>query len=583
MIVVSLLPLAASAQVGGCGGDCSPYPDSHPVDSRQFGSWSVSLIGSGDTGHYGIESMKVDRDLVAWTEVDRNPESGEIENRLLVVFDGLGTRILASLDAEDWDRDAGNGFFDHVSGNYDVADGAVVWIQTDGFDREVWIHRDGHTSRVSDNSYDDRHPVTSLGRVAWTSLPGGAYNLMVSDRRGVRKLDSYHVMNYAFSGRNLFWLNRLPHEDWFRVFREDGTRQDAVGEGDDRPLPDYFLSDGQGTVAWEYSTKKWDYDKRVVYLSPDGGQAVRVIQRDVPPNITRVEDVRGSEVLLNVHDLLTSMLFDVSLIRADGGVTDEYLTRQMAMSRARFTDSGVVRHLVPETSSALLYRDDASGYEDYLTLDHVIHDRFEAQDGTVIGALLKGGVILHRDGAATEVASDRSASAVATSGDAAAWIETDGDSWYLYAAQPLVTVRTSQGVRQVSGRLVKSPEHPAVYLAARDGRRYTFPSEGQFYSWYEDFSPLSVIGATELAARPLGGNVLYRPGSRLLKTALSPAVYIVGENGILHWVTDAQVLEDVYGQGWQRHIAVIPDSHLADYTFGESIGDIYGYHMALVE
>lgn len=543
-------------------------------------NWTVTTAAVDRDG-WSVESYKVDRDLVAWTEVN-----AALKRRQLKAFDGLTARVLATVPFEDWaDADVAN-FVDPVTGSYDAADGLVVWLQRDGSktdDREVFAFDGAKTYQVSDNSYDDRHPVTSRGRVAWTSSPDGrAYNLMLRDVGGTRRLDSWHVLNYAFSGPSLYWLNQRAGENWFRVFRNTGSRTVAVGKGDDRPLRDYFLADGQGGMAWEYSTKQWAYDKREVFVSDKNlVEARRVFQRDVPPNVTRLEAVKSGRVLVNNTDLLTTLLNKSSLVRTDGN-NDKYMAREYVPVKARFTDAGVVRHLVPENSSALVVVNDAGG-QDYVSLDHVILDRFDTDGNTVIGALLKGGVELRAAGHTVQIPSPLTAASVKIKNGTAAWVEGTNGTTILKVASSRVLVHiTGDGVKTVSGRLVKAAADANVYLAADDGKRYIIPSEEVFRTWYVDFSSVRPIAKSDLAAMPLAGNLVFKPGT-LVKAASSSRVLLAGTDGALHRVTDVSVLDTMLGKNWSDRVTFAADQIVGSYRNGQDITDIAGYTTAMKE
>jgi len=143
------------------------------------GPWTVSTLASDHDG-WTVESYKVDRDLVAWTEVNV-----ALKQRQLMTFDGVSAKTLATIPFSDWEDSDISTFVDPVAGSYDAADGLVVWVQRDGTstnDREIFGYDGAKTYQVSTNTYDDRHPVTSRGRVAWTSAPGSqSYNLMLRD------------------------------------------------------------------------------------------------------------------------------------------------------------------------------------------------------------------------------------------------------------------------------------------------------------------------------------------------------------------------------------------------------------------
>ncbi|MEY4744266.1 MAG: hypothetical protein RL272_211, partial [Candidatus Parcubacteria bacterium] len=86
-----------------------------------------------------------------------------------------------------------------------------------------------------------------------------------------------------------------------------------------------------------------------------------------------------------------------------------------------------------------------------------------------------------------------------------------------------------------SGSLVKA-SLPAVYYVGQDGKRYVFPNEKTFKTWYSDFSSVVTITDSELAAMTIGGNVTYKPGTRMVKITTDPKVYAVDHNGMLRWV-----------------------------------------------
>jgi hypothetical protein len=545
-----------------------------PTSTTQ-GPWVISslFVESG----WSIESYKLDRDIIAWTV--RN-DAGTL--RRLYVNDGAGTRRLAEMPLSVWDRDKDNGFFDAVSGNYDVADGSVVWTMADGSsanDREISKYADGVVTKVTDNTYDDRHPITDAGRIAWTAQPSSAYALMAHDSFGTYQMDAYPVTNYAFSGKNLYWLNKLNGESWFRVFVNDGKVSNAIGQGDDRPIPQYFLTDGKGNATWEYSTKQWDYDKRRIYVSVNGQRAVEVLQRDVPPSITYLEDIEGGTIAVNVNDLLTSMMQDFSVMVGDAS-TMETKDHENAHTKIRFMDNAYVRHETPENGSTVQVFAFDGGVES-ISLTAVVHDLFDADGTTAAGVLANnGGVVLYEmDGTKTLVPTSKEARSLDVANGDVAWVEGPAGSGILKFATHGVAVSSAHGAQTVTGTLVKIAGNPAVYLAANDGKRYAFPGQGQFFSWFQNFDGVRTVSAGTLASMPLGGNVLYSPGSRLLKSQTSPRIYAVGANGTLHWIQNADVLASYYGTDWKSRMDTVSDATLMDYSQGYAVAQYSDYHV----
>ncbi len=112
---------------------------------------------------------------------------------------------------------------------------------------------------------------------------------------------------------------------------------------------------------------------------------------------------------------------------------------------------------------------------------------------------------------------------------------------------------------------------PAVYYFATDGKRYAFPNAQTYASWFTDFSGVTTVTDAELAAMPLGGNVTYRPGIRMVKIQSDPKVYAVDRGGLLRWVTTQSLAVALYGQYWNAAIDDVSDAFFANYRVGEPI------------
>ena len=113
-----------------------------------------------------------------------------------------------------------------------------------------------------------------------------------------------------------------------------------------------------------------------------------------------------------------------------------------------------------------------------------------------------------------------------------------------------------------SGDLIKAST-AAVYYYGADGKRYVFPNEKTYKTWYSDFSGVKVITDIELANIPIGGNVTYKPGVKMVKITTSLKVYAVAKNGTLRWVTSEAVATALYGSDWNKKIDDVPDAFFA--------------------
>lgn len=130
-----------------------------------------------------------------------------------------------------------------------------------------------------------------------------------------------------------------------------------------------------------------------------------------------------------------------------------------------------------------------------------------------------------------------------------------------------------------SGDLIKASQ-PAVYYYGADGKRYVFPNEKTYKTWYSDFSGVKVISDTELASYPIGGNVTYRPGVKMVKITTDPKVYAVSKNGTLRWVESEALASALYGSTWNKEIHDVPDPFFVNYTVGTSISAASQYDKA---
>lgn len=135
-----------------------------------------------------------------------------------------------------------------------------------------------------------------------------------------------------------------------------------------------------------------------------------------------------------------------------------------------------------------------------------------------------------------------------------------------------VTVTTD-----LQGTLIKG-SLSAVYFYGDDGKRYVFPNDKVFFSWYSDFSSVKEITDAELAAIQIGGNVTYRPGTKLVKVTSDPRVYAVSGHGVLRWITSEELAKRLYGADWAKQVHDLSDSLFGDYEVGSSIASDDSYH-----
>ena len=126
----------------------------------------------------------------------------------------------------------------------------------------------------------------------------------------------------------------------------------------------------------------------------------------------------------------------------------------------------------------------------------------------------------------------------------------------------------------VSGSLVKSASSTAVYYCGANGKRYVFPNDRVYFTWYADFKTVKTITNAQLADIPLGGLVTYRPGIKMVKIESLPNVYAVTRGGVLHWIKSPEIAASIYGTTWNKQIDDISDAFFSSYSFGADITSI---------
>lgn len=151
----------------------------------------------------------------------------------------------------------------------------------------------------------------------------------------------------------------------------------------------------------------------------------------------------------------------------------------------------------------------------------------------------------------------------------------------LICAMILTPLAGTRAATLNAGDLIKASGQ-AVYYYTSDGKRFVFPNEKTYFTWYSSFSNIKTISDSELAAITIGGNVTYRPGKYLVKITTDPKVYAVDTNGALRWVTTEALAKTLYGLDWAKKVQDIPDAFFVDYGEGSAITSASHYDVAAV-
>jgi hypothetical protein len=129
---------------------------------------------------------------------------------------------------------------------------------------------------------------------------------------------------------------------------------------------------------------------------------------------------------------------------------------------------------------------------------------------------------------------------------------------------------TASSVNCTANALIKGSA-PAVYYCGADGKRYVFVNDKAYFTWYSDFSNVATVTDAALALIPIGGNVTYRPGTRMIKVQSDPRVYAVARGGVLRAIPDEATAHALFGPQWNAMIDDIADSFFVNYTVGAPV------------
>lgn len=123
------------------------------------------------------------------------------------------------------------------------------------------------------------------------------------------------------------------------------------------------------------------------------------------------------------------------------------------------------------------------------------------------------------------------------------------------------------------GDLVRGQSFTAVYYYGTDGFRYVFPNDRTYFTWYKDFATVKWVTDADLTKIQIGGNVTYKPGSKMIKINSDPRVYVVSKGGLIRAIGSEAIAKALYGATWNKQIDDVPDGFFSNYKIGGTIDD----------
>ena len=109
-----------------------------------------------------------------------------------------------------------------------------------------------------------------------------------------------------------------------------------------------------------------------------------------------------------------------------------------------------------------------------------------------------------------------------------------------------------------------------TYYIGADKKRYVFPNKGTYKSWFGDLKIKEIKTIKDVEEIQIGGNVTYRPGSKILKTESVFEMFFIAPGAVLRAITEDMAIE-IYGNNWQDYIEEIENHYFTNYKIGKPI------------
>ncbi|NQV12462.1 hypothetical protein HQ524_03785 [Candidatus Uhrbacteria bacterium] len=145
---------------------------------------------------------------------------------------------------------------------------------------------------------------------------------------------------------------------------------------------------------------------------------------------------------------------------------------------------------------------------------------------------------------------------------------SDGNFEILHTEEVIVIDDVEMPVAHNS--LIKGTSLSAVYFFSSDAKRYVFPSEQIFYSWFNNFDDVITVDDSVLASFKIGSRITMAPGS-LIKITSDPKVYAIDSDGTKHHVKDEVTASALFGSNWASQVVDIDITQWFDYPTGDQL------------
>ena len=140
--------------------------------------------------------------------------------------------------------------------------------------------------------------------------------------------------------------------------------------------------------------------------------------------------------------------------------------------------------------------------------------------------------------------------------------EDDGPAWEVDGVEP--------------GDVIRGETLSTLYYITDNYERRAFISEAVYFTWYDDFDHVEMISDDDLAAFTLGGLMLPKAGTVLVKIASDPSVYALGEGEdaytpVLNYIESEDDAIALWGDDWADYVIDIESTFIARFDSGDHV------------
>ncbi|MBI5023208.1 MAG: hypothetical protein HZC05_03565 [Candidatus Magasanikbacteria bacterium] len=144
--------------------------------------------------------------------------------------------------------------------------------------------------------------------------------------------------------------------------------------------------------------------------------------------------------------------------------------------------------------------------------------------------------------------------------------------WSIGFAALVAPLVVKADVALVAGDVIQGTSTKNVFYYSADGKRYTFPTDKVFFSWYKDWTVVKKIPDAQMGNITIGGTVAYKAGTQLVKIQTDPKVYAVEPGGSIRWVETEAIAKSLFGNDWAKKVHdVDPSIFPYVYKVGSSV------------